>query len=361
MRIKHENGKIFVDGELAEVVGEGEERQLDFFGEVVPDAAYRRARIRDLDSEVANPLRTAFREYLRHGKEAVIPEEVRAQTVGTGSSGGYLAPQGFARQIFTMMKQVDALFDESVISIIETTSGTLEPVPLFDDTSSTAAIVAENGALSVADVAFDQLLLAAAANWRTPMVKCSLELTQDAAFDIEALLAKAFAAQLARGIAPSLVTTLTAGATQGVATGSSITVDNVYDLFGSLDAAYLSSPKCAWAMRLSTLIAISKLKDTAGLPVFPLTRNANGDFELLTLPVRICPSIPAVGVGAKSLFVGDLSYLVMRRVQNSLAARRFDETYATAAQVGFCSFLRVSSGFAKPSASDSPVKFLQHS
>src|SRR5207302_1340618 len=152
---------------------------------------------------------------LRFGKDAIIPE-MRAQSVGSGAGGGYLAPQSFADQIFAMQKKIDALFDENVISIIETVRGTSEPVPLFDDVSSAAGVVAENGSFSLADVAFDQLLLAAASTWRTPMTKWPLELVQDSAFNIEALLATTFAKQLARGIGPSLVTTLAAGATSGV-------------------------------------------------------------------------------------------------------------------------------------------------
>jgi HK97 family phage major capsid protein len=338
-----------------------EERRWDFRdGSEQPlTAQQRRQRLAALESQIHRPERANFVEYCRYGKEAIY--EGRAQGLGSGAGGGYLAPQSFADQVFWMQKKIDALFDANAITVLETSRGTSEPLPLFDDTSSAAAVVSESGSFSIADVAFDQLLLAAASTWRTPMVKCSLEFVQDSAFDIETLLAKAFAAQLARGIGPSLVTTLAAAATQGVAGGSGITVDDIYNLFGAIDPAYFASSKCAWAMRLSTLVYISKLKDTAGQPVFPLRRNPNGDFELLTLPVRICPSVAAIGTGAKSVFFGDLSYLVMRRIQNSLSVKRIDELYATNAQAGFCSFLRVSSGFAKPSASDSPVKYLQHS
>jgi HK97 family phage major capsid protein len=192
-------------------------------------------------------------------------------------------------------------------------------------------------------------------------VKCSLELVQDSGFDVETFLASAFSIRFGRGIGAGLVTTLTAGSTQGVSAGaSSITVDNIYDLFASLDQSYLASAKCAWLMRLATLVAIQKLTTSAGAPAFDTPRDADGTYRLLGLPVRLAPSVAAIGTTNKSVFLGDLSYLFTRVVRDSLLVKRLSERYAEAGEVAFIGFLRCSSAFAKPAASDSPVKYLVH-
>ncbi len=325
-------------------------------------AAGRRAKIERYHETIIQPQERAFREFLRGGKDAISNDLFRAQSVGTGSAGGYLAPQSFGDRVFSMMKDADQLFDPAVTTMIETERGTPCPFPLSDDTSGAAEIVSENNPFTVADIgAFDQLLLAKADTWRTNLQKCSLELVQDSGFDLDQFLAAAFAKRFARGVGVSLVTTLAAGAASGVSAGASaITPDNLFDLFGSVNEAYLGAPKCAWAMRLSTFVTISKLKDTAGLPVFPISKDADGNFSLLTRPVRFCPAVAAIGTTNKSVFFGDMSYMVQRRVANSVSIRRLDERFADVGAVGYFGYMRVSSGFAKASGADSPVKYLVH-
>lgn len=324
--------------------------------EIELDLGERTERTRAVET-----VRQDFLQALRFGKDS-LPDERRALAVGTDAAGGYLVPQSFADQVFVAMKGYDPLFDESVVTVIETVNGNACPVPLADDTSASATVIGENAQLNTAtDVTFDQLLLAKASSWKTSMVKVSLELLQDSGFDIETLLASAFAVRLARGIGASFYTTLIGAATKGVDAGASaITPDNLFDLLDSVDEAYLASPKCGWLMRRSTLTYLRKLKDTSGASYFPLDRDANGRFLLLDFPVHIAPSVAAIGTGNKSVAFGDLSYFVSRRVRDSVKVRPFRETYAENAQVGFCAYVRANAGLAKASTADSPVKYLLH-
>lgn len=305
----------------------------------------------------------AFDTFLRLGKSALTHEETRALSVGTDSAGGFTAPARFADRVFTAMKATDKLFDPDVVTVIETKPGTTFSIPMLDDTSASSAIVSENGASATTpDPVFDHLVLAKADTWRSSIVKVPIELLQDNAVDLGQLLTDALAVRLRRGISAAFVTTLASQATNGVTAGaSSIVTDNIYDLFASIDPEYVSSPKCGWLMRLSTFVAISKIKDSGGLPVFPITRNANGDFELLTRPVRFCPSVAAIGTGNKSVFFGALDYFVVRTVAGSLRVARHGETFAEVGQVGFLGLVRTNAGLAKPSTADSPIKYLQHS
>ena len=319
------------------------------------DMGMRTERTRDLDQ-----VRQDFVTALCFGASA-LPDERRALSLGTDSAGGFLSPQVFSDRVFVAMKGFDPLFDPAVVTMIETKNGNACPIPLADDTSASASIVGENVQLNTTtDVTFDQLLLQKASSWKTSMVKASLELLQDSAFDIEQFLAKAFAARFARGIGAAFYTTLVGAASSGVSAAATvITADNLFDLIDSIDAAYLGS-RCCWLMRRSTLTYIRKLKDTAGLPVFPLDRDADGNFLLLDFPVRISPSADAIGTTNKSVLFGDLGFFVVRTVADSIRIRRFGETYATSAQVGFSGLIRANCGLAKASSADSPVKYLAH-
>jgi HK97 family phage major capsid protein len=326
----------------------------------------RRERLAEHAAEIAGHNQRAdeaFTTFLRYGIE-FVDEEFRSLGVGTDSAGGFLAPQRFSDRLYMMQKAYDPLFNPDVVTVVETEPGSSFSAPLQEDTSSVWTIISENAGAVLANVgAFDILVLPKPPTFRSPMVQVSLELLQDSAYDIETLLLNDFAPESARGIGASLFGTLIAASSLGV-TGAAgaISSDNIFDLVGSLDPAYTASPKCAWLCRYSTLIAIAKLKDSAGLPVFPtiMNRDANGNFSLLGMPLYVCPSAAAISTGNKSLICGDMSKYIVRRVRGSVIVKRFAETYAERAMAGFMGFVRLNSGLAKATGSDSPVKYLQH-
>jgi HK97 family phage major capsid protein len=301
-----------------------------------------------------------FENFLRFGEKA-IPEEKRAQSVTTDSAGGYLVAQEFSDRLYSMLKAVDPLFDPEVITLVETTTGGPFAIPLLNDTTTAATIIAENTTSTIADLVFDRILLGKAPTWRTPLVKVSFELAQDSAFDIQELLADAFAVQLQRGIGPSLVSMILSGATVGVsAAPTSITADNILDLYASVDPVYIASPKAGWLMTHATLVAIRKLAGTGGDRVLALPSDDEGHPQILNLPVFISPSMPAIGTTNKSVLLGDLGSLIVRRVANSVRVRRLSERYADELAYGFLAYMRVNAGVAKAAGADAPVKYLQH-
>jgi HK97 family phage major capsid protein len=302
-----------------------------------------------------------FERFLRFGMDGVKSQEMRAQGVGSDVAGGFLVASEFSDQLWIMLKQVDPLFDEEVVTVIDTATGGPYPIPILDDTTGTAAIVAENTISTVADIGpFSQVVLPTAPTWRSPLVKCSIELSQDAAYPIDEMLAQAFATRFQRGIGASLVTVLTTGGAVGVTAGATaITLDNLHDMVASVDPEYQKSPKLGWLMRLSTLIAIRKL-ESAGVRQVPAVRDANGRPLVLDIPVFICPSMPAIATGTKSVMLGALDYLVVRRVADSIRIKRLGERFATELAVGFTASIRVNAALARATGADSPVKWLVH-
>jgi HK97 family phage major capsid protein len=191
-------------------------------------------------------------------------------------------------------------------------------VPILDNAAGTAGAVAENGIATFSDVGFDHAAIPAASKFTSRSMKASIELVQDSTYPFEDVMLQTFSGDFARSIGAYLVTILAAQAVSGVSAGAStITVANVYDLIDSVDAGYLASRKCAWAMSKATFIAICKLNSANAFPTFPITGNARDGFELLSFPVRFCPSVAAIGTGNKSVYFGDFSRLVVRRVQSA--------------------------------------------
>jgi HK97 family phage major capsid protein len=281
-----------------------------------------------------------FESFLRFGEKA-IPEEKRAQSVGTDSAGGYLVAQEFSDRVYSMLKVVDPLFDPEVVTIVTTTTGGPFAIPLLNDTSTAATIVPENTTSTISDLVFDRILLGKAPTWRTPLVKVSFELAQDSAFDIQELLADAFAVQLQRGIGASLVSTILSGAGLGVtAAPTAITADNIHDLYASVDPVYLSSRKVGWLMTHSTLVAIRKLAGTGGEKILAAVRDDEGHPLLLDIPVFISPSMPGIATTNKSVLLGDLGSLIVRQVANSVRVRRLAERYADELAYGFLAYIR---------------------
>ena len=309
-------------------------------------------------------LEMEFDQALRCGRE-YIGEESRALSVAIGGSGGYLVPQSFSDQVWASMKAYDNLLDPAVSTVI-TTDGGSAPMgfPLIDDTAGVAVKVAEGVQTSPADIAtFGIMQLLEPDTWRTNMQQVSMELAADSAFDLGQFLADIFGVRLARGIAPDFVSTLITGAALGKTgtTGQTTTViyDDLLDLMGAIDPAYIASTKCGWAMRFSTLVAIMKLKaSTGGSPM--LTFDA-GRFMLFGKPIFICPSVPAMAASAKSILFGDFSKFVVRRVRDGIEVKRFGETYAEYGMIAYQGFLRVKAGLAKAAGSDSPIKWYANS
>jgi HK97 family phage major capsid protein len=325
-------------------------------------------RYRQIDGvRQLSQLEQDFNLALRSGKDAVDPER-RALAVGTGGQGGYLVPQAFSDGLWATLKAYDPLFNADVVNLVETGTGSSFPIPINDDASGVAAVVAENALNTEADPGtFAVGNVQSALTWRAPMVRVSREMVQDSHFPLAEFLATAFAIRFARGIGASLITNLIGGSTQGVACGTGHTTDIPYDsmvdLVGSIDPAYLASPKAAFLMRFATLVALFKLKaSTAGSVMLDIDYDpTSGRFMLWGKPIYLCPSVPALAASAKTILFGDLSRFVVHSVRDSVAVKPFFERYAEYGQVGYSASMRVNASLISVPGADSPVKYLQQS
>jgi HK97 family phage major capsid protein len=299
-------------------------------------------------------LERAFEHFLRTGKENSDLVELRAQSEGTSSAGGYLVPKGFRDKLVERMKAFAGL--ANVVEEITTTSGQPLEWPTIDDTANSGAIVAENGApAGGADLVFGTATLGAYKYMSVGAggvpLKVSVELLQDSAVDVQSLVARKLGERIARAQSPHWVSGTGTGQPKGLVTGKTATVaatltyGTANSIIHALDPAYRMN--AVWAMNDATLALFEGVVDTTGRPIL---RSANPDgtpgsgiTTILGYPVVIDQAFATYAPGPSTAIGGAFGDLregyVIRRVRDvQLVVDPY--SFATNGQVGFTAWAR---------------------
>jgi HK97 family phage major capsid protein len=309
-------------------------------------------------------LERAFDHFLRTGQANSDIAHLRAQSVGTGTAGGYLVPEGFRNKLVERRKAFGGIANAA--EEIVTSTGNPLPWPTIDDTSNTGAIVAENGApAGGSDLVFGETTLGAYKYMSVGAsglpLKVSVELMQDSAFDIQGLVARKLGERIARAQAPHLVSGTGSGQPKGIINGktpielaTALSYANLLTVVHSLDPAYRDN--AVWAFNDATLALIHGIVDDNGRPLL----NASTDgiagrpaTTLLGYPVIIDQAFstyaaadddPAIGV------FGDIreAYVVRRVRDLQLVVDPY--SFAVNGQVGFTAWERMDATVQDPNA-----------
>lgn len=311
---------------------------------------------RQANAEVA--YRDAFSAFTRRGMSGITNEqrqllmsnqtEVRAGATSPGSAGGYMIPTETLSQITETMKAFGGILGAA--NIITTTSGNPLNWPTNDDTANVGAILAENSQITEQDVTLGQKTLGAF-TYTSKLVRLSLQLLQDNAFNMDAWLiqklgeriGRAVAAHLATGVGTTqpegLFTNATAGVTGAVSATAVVTYNNLVDLQHSIDIAYRNNAR--WAMGDTALKMVRKLVDTQGRPLWEPSLQVGVPSTLLGAPVLVDNGIPAPAAEAASIGYGDINAAYIVRQVAGGQMMRLEERYADYLQVGFFGFTRL--------------------
>ena len=285
---------------------------------------------------------------------------VRALSKGTNSAGGYTVPIDFASEIERKLKFYCPV--RNFVRTFATDSGEDLQWPVVDDTGSVAAIVSEAGAVGTAtDPTFSQITFKA---WKyaSPIVKVAVELLQDSAVDIEALLADLFGERMGRGQEAHFVagdgTTQPQGLATGagvatqLASGNAITFAKLKTLEHSVDLAYRQG--ASWLMHDATLSAIEQLVDSQNRPLFIPNFTDSAPGKLFGYPVVVSNSMPGYtgteGSNQPMILFGDMKRYAVRDISSSMQIARLDELYAANGQVGFVMLQRTDGRYLNASA-----------
>lgn len=305
-------------------------------------------------------LERAFNHYLRTGQVNADLVELRAQGEAVGSEGGYLVPEGFRDKIVDRMKAFGGV--ANVVENITTATGNNLPWPTVDDTANVGEIVAEGGTFaSGADLVFGTADLGAykymAGGGSNLPLRVSVELLQDAAFDVEGLVSRKLGERIARIQSTHLVSGTGVSQPLGIQTGltgvelaagTGVAYDDLIDFIHAVDPAYRESG-CGWAFNDTSLATIEKIKDSNGDPVWrPSTADMAtgvGGGTLMGYPVTIDQAFDDITLAAGAAInwgvFGNLSEGYVRRSVRDIVLIVNPWTRAANGQVEFTAWARM--------------------
>lgn len=295
-------------------------------------------KVEEKTGRASNAYREDFGAHLR-GRRLVH----NVLSEGVQADGGYLVPEEFERQIVTGLDEANVV--RSLAKVITTSAERKIPVAAAH---SAAQWTAENAAYTESNPTFDQKTIDAFK--LTDLVKVSIELLQDSAFDLESYIAGEFAR--AFGIAeeqafcvgtgtnqPAGIFTANGG-TVGVnaAAAAAITADELISLVYALKSPYRRNAR--FLMNDATISAIRKLKDNNGAYLWQPSLQAGQPDRLLGYELHTSPYVPTMAAGALTVAFGDFkNYWIADRVGRTV--QRLNELYSTNGQVGFVATERV--------------------
>lgn len=244
----------------------------------------------------------AFDIYLRTGQEMPEMAQLRAQSVGTTTAGGFLVPETFRQKLTDRLVAFGGFAPNA--ESITTSTGAKMPWPTVDDTANQGVIAAEGTAPASggADLVFgekdlDAYTYTAPGAGQLPL-RVSVELLQDAAFNVQELVQRKLGQRIARLQAAHWIRGTGTGQPDGITTstgpeheftGAAITYAALVDAKHKLDPDYRQGAK--WYFNDTTLAAIEKLVDTQGRPLLMNLAESgianDGGLQLLGHPVVI--------------------------------------------------------------------------
>ena len=317
-------------------------------------------------------------------------------TYTEGSVGGYFVPAGFVYDVEKATKFYANLLDGSTVRVMETATGQVLPYPTSNDTNQAWTLVGEAAQVTEQGLTPNYSTPGTAPNGQpgdlgighvnlnaykgtTGLIRVSLELLQDSAFDLEQFLTEAFAVRLGRGyeyyltngsgsnapfgILPAIaasgaapVTAIGSDTTDGLGgTGAnSIGYQDLVNLQHGVDPTYRRNGK--YMFNDQTLRFLRTLIDKFGRPLWvPGMKDGQPD-SIAGMPYVINQSFPSIAASATTIAFGDWNKFIVRKVRD-LQVLRLTERFADYGEVAFIAFSRLDSNLLD--AGTHPITVLQ--
>lgn len=283
----------------------------------------------------------------RRALQAGFNPETRAAGIGTGGAGGYTVPPQFRAQIIQQMQAFGGMLQ--VAEVIHTDTGANLQWPTNNDTANVGAILAENTQMVEQDVTLGTNNIDAYMYY-SKLVRVSLQLIQDSAFDVETWLVTRLGERVGRilnthfttgtGTAQpdGLVTGVTSGKVGATGQTTTVTYVDLIDLIDSMDPAYQTNAQ--FMLSQSARKSIRKLTDSQGHPLWQPSLLAGVPDQLLGYPYVINQDLPVPAANAKSILFGDFRQAYLIRLVTDLSLIRFNERYMDFLQVAFALYQR---------------------
>ena len=304
-----------------------------------PDSGYD---AKSVDSTVQ-----AFENYCRKGLEHLNDIERKALTVSNDSTGGYLAPPEYVRELLKTVTEISPI---RAIARLRTTGQRSIQVPKRTGQFS-AQWVAESGTRAETTgyaVGLEEI----PAHEHYALVDISEQDLEDSVFDLEAEMQSEFAEQFAKAEGAAFVSGDAVGKPEGFMTNGDvgfivsgdadeITADGLISLVHNIKSEY--SRNGTFVFNRTSLAKIRKLKDTAGQYVFQAGMTLQGGVTntILGHSYVEATDMPSEGSNTFPVAFGDFrrAYMIVDRV--SMAVLRDPFTQATTGNVRYIARRRV--------------------
>lgn len=289
----------------------------------------------------------SFDKYCRKGMEGLDEVEKKALTVSNDTTGGYLAPPEYVRELLKTVTEISPI--RSIARIRATGQRSIQ-IPKRTAQFS-ASWVAETGTRSETTgyaVGLEEI----PAHEHYALVDISEQDLEDSVFDLEAEMQAEFAEQFAKAEGTAFVSGNAVGKPEGFMTNgdvgevnsghaSTILADGLISLVHGIKSEYARNG--TFVFNRTTLAAIRKLKDTAGQYVFQAGMMLTGGVTntVLGYPYVEATDMPSEGSNTYPVAFGDFrrAYMVVDRVQ--MAVLRDPFTQATSGNVRYVARRRV--------------------
>ena len=283
----------------------------------------------------------AFDQYCRKGLDKLEPDERKALTVSNDSTGGFLAPPEYVRELIKTITEISPI--RSIARIRQTAQRSIQ-VPKRTGQFA-AAWVAESGTRTET-TGYTVGLEEIPEHEYYALIDISEQDLEDTVFDLEAEMQSEFAERFALLEGTAFVSGDAVGKPEGFMTNSSVAevvsgnasnllADGLITLVHSIKAEY--ARQGTFVFNRSTLAAIRKLKDTAGQYVFQPGMMLTGGVTntILGFPYVQATDMPDVGAGNFPIAFGDFrrAYMIVDRI--NLAVLRDPFTQATTGNVRY--------------------------
>ena len=289
-------------------------------------AASRGRRAETLDAKGYGEYKAALDVFLRDGKEALSPDEVKTLSVGSDPDGGYFVTPDMSGRIVTKVYESSPM--RQIASVQAITTDALEGIEDLGEAG--AAYAGENSAPSNSTTP-------QVGKWKIPVwwiatePKATQQLLDDSAVDIGGWLEGKIGDKFARfenaefvagddgkiigftsvpnaadsgaGVAWGSVGYVNSGANGDFA--ASNPANQLFDLVGLLKDEYLANAR--WATRRSVITKVRKFKDTTGQFLWQPALTAGQPETLLGYAISRMEDMPALATGSISMSFGDFA------------------------------------------------------
>ena len=297
-----------------------------------------------------------FDKWLRQGKEALGPDEIKVLTASNDSTAGYLAPPEYVQELIKGIVEISPI--RSIARVRSTTNRSVQ-IPKRTSTFA-ATFVAEQGTRSET-TGYQVGLEEIPTHELYALVDISEQELEDSVFNLEQEMTQEFTEQFAKAEGNAFVSGNSVGKPEGIVTNSSvgttasgvsanINANSLISLYHAVKPDY--SRNGTFVLNRATLAAVRKLQDGAGQYVFQagFSLQVGVPNTILGAPYVEATDVADLGSSAKAVYFGDFrrGYLIVDRVQMSVMRDPF--TQATSGNVRYIARRRIGGQIILPEA-----------